>query len=163
LTGTNGAAIPAVVAAFGESVLTRDQALDRVQMRHRVFSDPSARHRLESIIHPMVGAEVQRQAEFAQCQGHRCIVFDIPLLVESGSGWRPRLDRLLVIDCGEEVQIQRVMARSGLQRVEVERIIASQTDRKSRLSAADAVIFNDGIGLEGLADQLAILAPSFGL
>lgn len=163
LTGVNGAAMPAIVRAFGESVVTRDRALDRVRMRDLVFSDPSARQRLESIIHPLVGAETQRQADLAQLQGCPCIVFDIPLLVESGSRWRPLLDRVLVIDCGEETQIQRVMARSGLQRVEVERIIATQTDRKSRLSAADAVIFNDGIGLEGLADQLTVLAPSFGL
>lgn len=161
-TAPSGAAIPAIRQAFGPGFITPDGALDRERMRQLAFSQPSARQQLEQIIHPLVGAETRRQAEAAAQAGVRCIVFDIPLLVESGR-WRAQLDQVLVIDCQPETQITRVMQRSGLARHEVERILAQQADRHARLQAADHVIHNDGISLADLAAQVSQLARRFGL
>jgi dephospho-CoA kinase len=116
----------------------------------------------KSIIHPLVGLQVQTQAAEAHSSGHRCAVFDIPLLVESAH-WRQRVDQVLVVDCSAEVQCQRVMARSQLTRAEVEAIMASQATRPRRLAAADVVIFNDQISLAQLALDVRQLAPVFGL
>jgi dephospho-CoA kinase len=109
-----------------------------------------------------VKLETQNQAEQAISTGHRCIVFDVPLLVESGS-WRQLLDHVLVVDCTPEVQIKRVSARNQLARAEVEKIIASQATREHRLCAADMVIANDQLSLEELAGEVNQLIDRFGL
>ena len=83
-------------------------------MRDLVYRDATARQRLEAIIHPLVGQETDRQAQQALSEGRPLLVFDVPLLVESGPRWRARVDRVLVVDCPPEVQIERVVARSGL-------------------------------------------------
>ncbi len=95
-TAVGGAAIDAIAETFGTSMLTADGALDREQMRKLAFSDPGAKTRLERIVHPLVGQAIAREAAQAESGGVRCIVFDIPLLVESAP-WRPRLDRVLVL------------------------------------------------------------------
>ncbi len=161
-TAAGGSAIDALRQAFGREFITPECALDRERMRALAFSDPTARRRLEQIVHPLVGLETRRQSEAAIAAGRRCIVFDIPLLVESAH-WRTALDRILVVDCSPDTQIQRVMQRNGLQREEVESILSSQASRLQRLRAADHVICNDGITLPQLADLVRQLAGRFGL
>ncbi|MEK9801914.1 MAG: dephospho-CoA kinase [Curvibacter sp.] len=161
-TAAGGAAIAAIGQVFGPGFVTPEGALDRDRMRILAFGDPTARQRLEQIIHPLVAQETRRQAEQAARAGARCIVFDIPLLVES-KRWRPQLDRVLVIDCRPETQVERVMQRSQLSRPEVERIMAQQATREQRLRAADDVICNDGISLAELTALVARLARHFGL
>ena len=161
-TAPGGAAIPLVAQHFGPDFVGADGALDRARMRERAYGDPDARRQLEAIIHPLVGQEVERQARAAVAAGARCIVFDIPLLVESGR-WRSRVDRVLVIDCSPAVQVSRVVARSGLAAAEVEAIIAAQAPRGLRLAAADAVICNEALTLDGLRAEVAQAARSFGL
>ena len=161
-TAAGGAAIAAIQQVFGPELISAEGALDRDRMRALAFGDATARQRLEQIIHPLVGQETQRQAEAATRAGARCIVFDIPLLVES-QRWRSQLDRVLVVDCHPETQIARVMQRSQLPRPEVERIMAQQAGRLQRLQAADHVICNDGHDLAGLAALVARSARLFGL
>ena len=161
-TAPGGAAIDTLRQTFGPEFITLDGALDRERMRQLAFSQPAARQQLEQIIHPLVGLETQRQAQAAVQAGTRCIVFDIPLLVESGR-WRTQLDQVLVIDCQPETQIARVMQRSGLARAEIERILAQQADRRGRLLAADHVICNDRLSLPELAAEVSQLARRFGL
>lgn len=161
-TAPGGSAIELIRQAFGPDFITAAGALDRERMRSLAFSDPHARRRLEQIIHPLVGQETRRQAQAAVEEGHRCIVFDIPLLVESPH-WRRTLDQVLVLDCSPETQIGRVMQRSGLSRPEVEKILASQAGRSTRLHAADVVICNDGVSLPELDGLVRQLAHRFGL
>lgn len=162
LTAPGGSALPEIARQFGPEFITPAGALDRDRMRALAYADPAARGRLEAIIHPLVGREVQAQTMAAQQSGRRCAVFDIPLLVESGR-WRQQLDRVLVVDCSTGLQCERVMARSQLPRASVEAIIAAQATRGQRLAAADLVIFNEGLSLAQLADEVAQLAASFGL
>lgn len=161
-TAAGGAAIPHIAGRFGPEFITADGALDRVRMRERAYAQPQARRELERIIHPLVGEEIERQVQAAQAQGARCIVFDIPLLVESGR-WRARLDRVLVVDCEPETQVARVTARSGLAPDEVRAIIAAQAPRALRLAAADVVICNEGLTLDALRGLVSQAARSFGL
>jgi dephospho-CoA kinase len=152
-TATGGAAIAAIRNEFGASFIDADGALDRDAMRSLAYADTGARKRLEAIIHPLVGHEARRQASEAIASGKSCIIFDIPLLVES-IYWRREVDNVLVVDCTTDVQIERVMSRSGLTRDTVEKIIASQTRREHRLKAADDVIYNVGLSLEQLATEV---------
>lgn len=162
VTAKNGAAIEALRARFGDSVISDDGALNRDAMRARVFSDPVAKRQLEHIVHPLVQHSIESQAAIAQAKGAACIVFDIPLLVES-AGWRSVLERVLVIDCTEETQVERVMARSGLCETEIRRIISSQVSRPARLNAADMVLFNDRVSIEELASAVGEIGRQFGL
>ena len=161
-TAPGGSAIAALKSAFGPAMITCDGALDRDQMRGLVYSDPTAKARLEAIVHPLVGLEIAKQAQRAEEAGAPCIVFDIPLLVESGH-WRTRLNRVLVIDCTEDTQIARVMGRNALTADEVRKIVAVQATRKQRLASADLVVFNDGISLDHLAQQVREIGTQFGL
>ncbi|MDP3616360.1 MAG: dephospho-CoA kinase [Rhodoferax sp.] len=162
LTARQGLAMPLIVTTFGQDFMDATGALDREKMRRLAYTDASARKRLESIIHPLVALKTQEQAAAAASRGCPCIVFDIPLLVES-SGWRQQLDQVLVVDCTPEVQISRVMARSHLRRPEIETIIASQARREYRLGAADSVLFNVGLSLHELAAEVRQISPRFGL
>lgn len=162
VTEAGGVAIPAVKAEFGADFITLEGALDRKRMRDLAFHDASARHRLEAIIHPLVGQMTGQQARQAIEDGRPCVVFDIPLLVESGH-WRTKLNRVIVVDCDEETQIERVMTRSGMGRADVELIIGSQARRDIRLSAADIVLSNQDVSLESLGKNVAQLAEPFGL
>ncbi|MGB4360007.1 MAG: dephospho-CoA kinase [Rhodoferax sp.] len=162
LTAPNGLAMPAIAREFGAEFVTAQGALDRDRMRALAFSDPGAKLRLEAIIHPLVAEETARQGHAAQAAGHPCLVFDVPLLVESAR-WRQKVDHVLVVDCLAETQITRVMARNGLTRSAVEAIIAAQSSRLRRLQVADSVIFNDGLTLQGLSAEVAMLAPRFKL
>lgn len=156
LTAPQGDAIAAIATAFGDEFIDIHGALDRERMRNHVFANADAKKTLEAIIHPLVALETQRQAQAARNTGHLTVVFDIPLLIESGR-WRRELDRVLVVDCTEETQIQRVMARNHLPRTTIEKIIASQASRARRLKAADWVICNDHIPLSGLEELISTL------
>jgi len=153
LTAADGAAMPAIRAAFGTDVIDGTGALDRAAMRRLVFSDPQARHRLEAILHPMIGAEAQRQADAA---AGGVVVFDVPLM-NAASHWRASCQRILVVDCHTDTQVQRVMARSGWDEAQVRRVIALQASREQRRALADAVIFNDGLPRDALAAEVAQL------
>jgi dephospho-CoA kinase len=147
---------------FGSSFIGSDGALDRERMRQHVFADPKAKAALEGIIHPLVGQQIAVQAKALADAGKTCLVFDIPLLVESAH-WRWSLQRVLVVDCSPATQVSRVVARSGLAVADVETIISSQVSRPRRLAAADLVLLNDGISLQELAVQVAQIGRQFGL
>lgn len=161
-TAAGGAAIPHIARLFGPAFIAPDGALDRARMREHAYAHPQARRELEAIIHPLVGEEIARQVQAALAAGARCIVFDIPLLVESGR-WRQQLDRVLVVDCEPETQVARVTARSGLSPGEVRAIIAAQAPRSLRLAAADLVVCNEGLTLEALRHEVEQAWRSFGL
>ena len=146
LTQPGGSALPEIERAFGADMLEAGGGLARERMRSLVFADVSAKHRLEAILHPLIGAEAARQAGAA---GTRTVVFDVPLLVES-SHWRDRVDRVLVVDCSEATQFDRVVRRSGWTQDAARAVIAQQASRSARRACADAVIFNDGITLAQL-------------
>ena len=162
VTATGGAALPQIAQQFGPNFIGTDGALDRALMREHAYADPKARERLEAIIHPLVGAESERQVHAAHDTGSRCIVFDIPLLVESGR-WRQQVGQVVVVDCSEATQIARVVARSELTPQQVEAIIAAQSPRAQRLAAADLVICNEGLTFVQLQAEVALAAKRFGL
>ena len=155
-TAPLGSALPLIREQFGADYIGGDGGLDRGKMRDLVFQDPGARQRLEAIVHPLVAMETERQAQAAIERGHRWLVFDVPLLAES-TRWQGRVDKILVIDCLPETQIQRVVARNGLTPDEVRRIIAAQTSREKRLAIADWVILNDGLDLATLRQKVDAL------
>jgi dephospho-CoA kinase len=153
LTLPGSAAIPALAAEFGADALTADGALDREKMRRLVFADPGAKARLETILHPQIGAEARRQAA---ASGGRPVVFDVPLLTES-SHWRARVDRVLVIDCDEATQAARVAQRPGWTEEAARRVIAQQAPRAARRAMADAVICNEGLTIAQFQAELRVL------
>lgn len=154
LTLPGGAAIDAIGAAFGASFIDADGALDRPRMRQAAFDDAATRTRLEAILHPLIGVEVERQAALATASP--ALVFDVPLLVETGR-WRSRVDAVWLVDCDEEVQIERVGARPGWSEAAARAVIAQQASRAERRAAADAVIHNQGISLTELAAEVNAL------
>jgi dephospho-CoA kinase len=163
LTLPGGRAIPAILAQFGEKLIAPDGAMDRDAMRALVFSNPQSKRLLEAIIHPLVGQVLQEQSSAAISAGHACLVYDVPLLVESWERWRSQVDWVCVVDCEVETQIQRVMARNALGRHDVEQIISQQASRQQRLAIADTVIFNDGIDLAHLEHLVHGMMARFGL
>jgi len=164
VTGPQGAAMSAIAAAFGSDFVdAATGALDRTRMRALAFSRPDARAQLESIVHPLVTLHSNLKAQQAVDEGRRLIVFDIPLLAESGR-WAGRLDAVVVVDCSAQTQITRVMQRSGLSREAVEGIIASQASRTTRRAVADTVIANDAdCTLEQLRERAQQTVSLFGL
>ena len=146
-----GIAMPALEATFGRSVIAADGGLDRAAMRQIVFADADAKRRLEFILHPLIGTETQRQA--AAAGENAVVVFDVPLLVESGR-WRAIVDRVLVVDATEATQRKRVVARSGWTPEAVDAVIAQQAPRRLRRAAADAVIFNESSTLAELETEV---------
>ncbi len=163
LTAPGGRAIDAIAQQFGAHMIGADGAMDRQAMRERVFQDPQARQQLEAIIHPLVGDIGREQTEAALQSGKLCLVHDVPLLVESGRRWRTLVDRVWVVDCEVHTQRERVMARSGLDGTEVDRVIASQASRAQRLACADVVIYNQALSLAQLRQQVHKAAQHFGL
>lgn len=140
LTRPGGAAIEPIRAAFGPEFIDLSGALDRARMRSLVFSDDLARGRLEALLHPLIRRAADEAAAASLAP---YLLFVVPLLVEAGD-WAARVDRVLVVDCPVPVQIERVVRTRGLQRTQVEAIIARQASRAQRLAAADDVIVNDG-------------------
>jgi dephospho-CoA kinase len=149
LTAPHGAAMPALLAEFGPGFATPDGAMDRAKMRELVFTDPGARARLEAILHPRIREATAAAAALATGP---YVIFVVPLLIESGT-WVERVTRVLAIDCSEETQVARVMARNQLSEPQVRAIMAAQVTRAERLAKADDVILNDD-GIEALAPQV---------
>jgi dephospho-CoA kinase len=163
LTLPGGQAIPAILATFGEKLITPEGAMDREAMRNLVFSDPQAKRQLEAIIHPLVALTLKAQTQAAMDSGKSCLVFDVPLLVESGERWRRQVDWVWVVDCQTDTQVQRVVQRNQLSPDAIQKIIAQQASRTQRLACADAVIYNDGIDLSQLKQQVREMMACFGL
>jgi len=149
LTAAGGAAIPALRELFGPACFDSSGAMDRAKVRAMVFADPAAKKNLEALLHPMIRAESERR--IAASAGPY-VVYVVPLLIESGN-YRERVQRVAVVDCPEELQLQRVRQRSHLAEDEVRRIIASQIPRAERRAAADDVIDNSGT-LDALHKQV---------
>lgn len=158
-TQAGGTAITAIEASFGPSFIVGDGSLDRDRMRAHVFTHPDARQELEQIVHPLVAQGIRERVERSIAS---CLVFDVPLLIESPR-WRVQLDHVLVVDCTEETQIRRVQRRNGWERHQVEAVIHSQSRRWRRLAAADTVIVNESEGLLPLQHLVAQHLPDFGL
>ncbi|VXB42960.1 dephospho-CoA kinase [Massilia sp. 9I] len=152
LTAPHGAAMPALLAEFGDGFATPDGALDRAKMRALVFTDDTARARLEAILHPRIREATAAAASIATGD---YVIFVVPLLIESGT-WRERVTRVLAIDCPEALQVARVMARSGISEDQVRAIMAAQVTREQRRAAADDIILNDD-GLDALRPQVEVL------
>ena len=161
-TGPGGSAIAAIRSTFGDEFVGADGAMDRDRMRALVFSDATAKARLEAIVHPLVRAAIDRRVAMA----HGVAVLDLPLLAESPA-WRERCDLVWVVDCPHETQIRRVMARNGWAREQVEAVLAAQASREQRLAIADCVINNDCVTLEELEARIgqrwSELCQRFGL
>ncbi len=139
LTQPAGAAIAPLRAAFGDDCLDASGALDRPRMRQRVFSDPAAKQRLENILHPLIRAQMQALAEGTAAAPYLLLV--VPLLFETG--YHKLVQRTLVVDCAETIQVLRTMRRNGLDEQEVRAIMAQQITRAERLQRADDIIQND--------------------
>lgn len=152
LTAPGGAAIEAIKQHFGSDFVDAQGAMDRARMRDAVFADPTVRARLEAILHPLISQHAQARAKLALPGQH--IVYDVPLLAESGDRWKNKVDRILVVDCAPETQIARVMARSGWPREAVEKVLAQQARRETRLALADHVIVNEGLSLDELRAEV---------
>lgn len=153
LTQPGGIAIPLIRKAFGREYVTVEGALDRARMRELVFATPRAKQELEGILHPLILSRMLEAAAAVADAPYQ--IFVVPLLFES-AGFRGLVDRALVVDCPEETQIARAMARSGLSGEAVLAIMAGQLARAERLKRADDVIENDG-SLEQLRPKVAAL------
>jgi dephospho-CoA kinase len=147
--GTPGLA--AVLKRFGRGVVAKNGELDRRALRELIFREPGSRRDLEAILHPLIRADMERSAELAVGP---YVVMAIPLLVEGGSS--ERVDRILVVDVDEAVQLRRVMARDGCTEEQARAILVSQASRSARLAAADDVLPNSGTvaDLRRAVDQL---------
>jgi dephospho-CoA kinase len=152
LTAPGGAALEHIRALFGEGFISPSGAMDREAMRKRVFNDPAAKRALEGLLHPMIRTESERR--IAAARGPY-VIYVVPLLVESGH-YRDRVDRVLVVDAPDELQVERVRSRSALPEREVRAIMAQQASRTARVAAADDVIDNSG-SLDALRAQVAAL------
>ena len=152
ITQAGGAAIPELERMFGRDAMTKNGAMDRDRMRARVFADPAAKKALEALLHPMIREESLRRIAAARAP---YVIHVVPLLVESPD-YRSRVDRVLVIDVPEDLQVERVRSRSGLSEAEVRAIVAAQATRAERLAAADDVIENRGT-IDALREQVAAL------
>ena len=146
------AGLAAIRARFGEGVLQADGQLDRRALRAQVFADPTDRRELEALTPPLIR---ERMAAQSAAAGGPYQIHAIPLLVEGGAR-RPGIDRVLVIDCPEEIQVARVMARDRVDETGARAVLAAQASRAQRLAAADDVIVNDQ-GLEALRDAVTDL------
>ena len=158
-TQAGGVAMPDIAKQFGPAFVSDDGALNRVKMREHIFAEPAARARLEAIIHPLVAHAIRCKILAAHA---KCLVFDVPLLVESPS-WRHQLDLVWVVDCSQATQIARVGTRSGWSERSTKAVIDSQSTRSVRAAAADAVLFNERLNLTELKGLVKQLAGQFGL
>jgi len=161
LTGVGGAAMPAIRAEFGTSFITAEGALERSLMRAAIFSDPAAKKQLETILHPLIANHADQAARALQTNDAGYLIYVVPLLVELRY-WQERVDRILVVDCEEAMQRERVMRRNGLSTAQAGAIMATQATRAERLAAADDVIDNNGDPAQ-LFSQVAILHAHYRL
>lgn len=157
LTAPGGAAIAAITSTFGSEVIDRDGSLDRAAMRQKVFEDSTARKQLEDILHPLIRQEVAGRLSQASNAPYRLVV--VPLLFETGA-YQPVIQRVVLIDCPEALQISRATSRSKMSENAVRQIMAAQYSREQRLALADDVICNDR-GLEKLREEVLALHKKY--
>jgi dephospho-CoA kinase len=138
--GTPGLA--AVVAEFGEEVLTPEGRLDRARLGEIVFADPDRLARLNAIVHPLVGERSAELMERASASGAEVVVYDVPLLVENDLAGL--YDLVVVVDAPDATRVERVAADRGMPREQVWARIRNQADREARLAVADLVVDNSG-------------------
>lgn len=150
LTQASGAAMPAIINAFGTEYIEATGALDRAKMRQLVFSNADAKQTLEGILHPLIFAEAKRQAEASSAP---YVLIVVPLLFETGS-FREWVQRSLAVDCTEATQITRVSSRQGMNDKTVQAIIDRQLPRQQRLQLADDTLENEGT-LEALRTRVS--------
>jgi dephospho-CoA kinase len=148
-------ALATIVRAFGPGVLDPQGCLDRRRMRERIFADPAAKQRLEAILHPAIRAEMERQSRVA---GGPYQLLVIPLLAEGGR--RDHVDRVLLVDVPEELQIQRLMMRDGVTHEQAQASLHAQGTRAERLAIADDVLRNTG-RVDHLHDEVAKLHSKY--
>ncbi|MDH5481046.1 MAG: dephospho-CoA kinase [Nitrosomonas sp.] len=152
LTQPQGAAIAVIQKTFGDAFISVDGALDRGKMRSLVFSDSSFRLKLEKILHPLILKETVSRVAAAQ-SSYSIVV--VPLLFET-KDYHAMMQRILVVDCDEQKQIERTVARSKLSDRQVRAIMATQVSRQIRLKQADDVITNN-LDIENLKEQVVTL------
>lgn len=150
MTAAGQPALGRIAAVFGEEAIAPDGSLNRAYMRRKVFSDSAAKRTLESILHPMIRAEVAARLSGNASASYQIVM--VPLLFETDA-YRSMIDRSLVIDCDESLQVSRAMARSRLTETEVRAIMDTQCFREQRLALADDIIDNSG-SLENLEKQV---------
>lgn len=148
--------LAALVARFGARLLGPDRQLDRRALRERIFANPAERAALEALLHPAIMAELRRRSDAA---GGVYQILAIPLLVEHNL--KSSVDRVLLVDCSDELQLRRVQVRDGVTLAQARAVLAAQATRAARLAAADDVIVNDG-DLARLRDQVAALHVRYG-
>lgn len=156
LTTQDGAAIPRIREAFGASVFKADGSLDRDALRSRILDDDSVRQQLEAILHPLIRDEAERRLARLDA---RYVLVVVPLLVETGAYDR-YLDRVLVVDCSEETQVQRALSRGGWSEAEIRGMMDKQVNRQARLDRADDVI-NTECNLGVLRGRVAVLHEKY--
>jgi len=159
LTGIGGAALSQIRQVFGEDFIAPDGSMDRNKMRALIFAQPQAKDQLQQLLHPLIRAAMADQEAAFKAEGKPLVVLDIPLLVESAS-WPAQLDGVLVVDCSEDRQIARVMARNGWTRAEVQAVMAAQASRQERLATATWVIDNDSDDMQALKRQAQAWNPA---
>ncbi len=140
LTRPDGAAMAEIRLQFGAQAIAADGSLNRARMRELIFADGSAKQRLEAILHPMIGAQARAQVFLSHAP---YVMLVVPLLLERDA-YRDMVQRVAVVDCAEQTQIQRTMRRSAITEDAVRAIMAAQLPRAQRLARADDVINNDG-------------------
>lgn len=156
LTRSRGEAISAIRESFGETVLDPDGGLNRAAMRARILADAAAKRQLEAILHPLIRAEVGRRL---LKMGAPYVLVVVPLLVETRA-YEGLFDRVLVVDCGEETQVQRALARGGWAEAEIRAMMACQASREDRLACADDIIDTD-CDLDELGRRVATLDQKY--
>lgn len=160
LTGPQGQAMPAIVAAFGEGICRFDGGLDRAVMRQRVFADPALRQQLEAILHPMIFSAAMSACADVDPHTSPYVLLVVPLLVEAGQKYRAICQQIVVIECDEETQIARVMARNNLTRSAVEAMLAAQTTQMARRDVATEILRNEG-DVQSLREHVLALHEKF--
>lgn len=148
-------ALQQITAVFGQWILDQAGELDRSKLRQQIFADPRKRRRLESILHPLIKTQVHNHV--AGLTTPYCVIV-VPLLIESA--WQDLVDRILVVDTAQDLQISRVSPRDGLSEAQIRRIIQSQVDRPTRLAAADDIIINDD-DIENLENSVGKLHEKY--
>lgn len=159
VTAPGGEAIIAIRDRFGPASILPNGAMDRDHMRQRVFGDAQERLALQAIVLPLVRKSME--ALVHQCIG-KAVVLDLPLLCEDPQ-WQLHVQSIWVVDCSQDTQIQRVMARNGWEREQVQAVINAQCSREQRLALADVVIRNEGHDLAALAATVQSTVVRFGL
>lgn len=158
ITAPGGAALPDIRKTFGEAFIAADGGMDRDKMRTLVFGQPSAKAKLQSLLHPLIRKAMRDTEAHIKAEGKPLVIWDVPLLVESLSG-RDQWDGVIVVDCSEERQVARVMARNGWTAQEAQAVMASQASRQERLAAATWVINNDTDDMAPLIQQVQAWNP----